>query len=118
MSLKVLVRDKAISISIKLPKDLESTRFTRTEGRIFNLSEQATQSASSCLIFDITISISCCQLLVDESRRWIGSLPRVQRQGQLVCVLLEDKRGDRCNVSGSMDVVLEGREEAFKVFLR
>jgi len=75
MSLKVLVRDKTVTISVKLSKDLEGTRFTRTEGRIFNLREQASQSTSSCLIFDIIACVSCGQLLVDEGWWGIGSLP-------------------------------------------
>ena len=83
---------------------------------VLNLSENASKSTSSGLIADIT-SPFCSELLVDESRRRVGSLASVDSQSKFIGIIFEDERGDGRYICSTVDVVLEGRKEALQIFL-
>ena len=114
MGLKVLVRDKTITIAVKFSEDVEGTRLARAEGNVFNLSQEATKSLSCRYVRDLT-SVSRGEILVNEGRWRIGALAGVNTDDQFVRVFLKDEWSKSANVCGSMAIVLERREEAFEI---
>ena len=95
MGLEVLVRDKTITISIKLSKDLEGAWFALAEGCVLDPGQQTTEPASSCLISDIARIFHVGKLLVHKAWRRVRSLLLADCQYQFIRIFLKDKRSDR-----------------------